>query len=308
MPDEKCLDTFGADDQEAGLSYGSCHGAPDAQTFSDMQRELVSLRREVRRLRKHLEERDGPGSFEKTGSFERQWSNGSIENRSSVDNEESLHNFWHRAGWLVALLMFQSTSSFILERFDPLLHRHPVVVYFLTMLVGAGGNAGGQSTVLVVRRLALEKHSESKTHGSHGTGLHIVLDQVGLGFRLACLLCAVSMLRCWLFQVVGLEMLAICMSIFCIVFTSSLLGSALPLILKRCGSDPAHAGAAIQVVMDITGVFLTCVIACLVLGVPMSDDPPPPPVHAIRLGLVNSTLSNWGQHSGVVSPGGVSLD
>lgn len=47
--------------------------------------------------------------------------------------------------------MFQSSSSVILERFDPLIRAHPVVIYFLTMLVGAGGNAGGQSTVLVVR-------------------------------------------------------------------------------------------------------------------------------------------------------------
>ena len=33
------------------------------------------------------------------------------------------------------LLMFQSTSSFILQRFDILLRTHPAVVYFLTMLV-----------------------------------------------------------------------------------------------------------------------------------------------------------------------------
>jgi len=52
-----------------------------------------------------------------------------------------------RSSWLVGLLVFQSCSSFILARNDALLQRHPVIVHFLTMLVGAGGNAGNQASV-----------------------------------------------------------------------------------------------------------------------------------------------------------------
>ncbi|CAE8580975.1 unnamed protein product [Polarella glacialis] len=79
-----------------------------------------------------------------------------VDSFESVDEVSgSLEVFWHRAGWLVVLLMCQSTSSLILQRFEFLIKSHPVVIYFLTMLVGAGSNAGGQSTVLVVRRLAL---------------------------------------------------------------------------------------------------------------------------------------------------------
>jgi hypothetical protein len=63
-------------------------------------------------------------------------------------NEES---FWQsvsdRAGWLVGLLMMQSMSSFILARNEALLQEHLVIVRFLTMLVGAGGNAGNQASV-----------------------------------------------------------------------------------------------------------------------------------------------------------------
>lgn len=52
-----------------------------------------------------------------------------------------------RAGWLVGLLVLQSMSSFILARNEALLQRHLVIVRFLTMLVGAGGNAGNQASV-----------------------------------------------------------------------------------------------------------------------------------------------------------------
>ena len=52
-----------------------------------------------------------------------------------------------RAVWLVGLLSLQSMSGFILARNEELLQTHPVIVYFLTMLVGAGGNAGNQAAV-----------------------------------------------------------------------------------------------------------------------------------------------------------------
>jgi hypothetical protein len=52
-----------------------------------------------------------------------------------------------RAYWLVGLLALQSMSGFILARNEMLVQTHPVIVYFLTMLVGAGGNAGNQAAV-----------------------------------------------------------------------------------------------------------------------------------------------------------------
>jgi len=59
--------------------------------------------------------------------------------------------FWasvqDRAGWLVGLLVLQSMSSFIISRNEDLLEEHLVIVQFLTMLVGAGGNAGNQASV-----------------------------------------------------------------------------------------------------------------------------------------------------------------
>jgi hypothetical protein len=59
-------------------------------------------------------------------------------------------SFWamvqDRAGWLVGLLILQSMSSFILARNERLLQEHVIIVRFLTMLVGAGGNAGNQAS------------------------------------------------------------------------------------------------------------------------------------------------------------------
>jgi len=74
-----------------------------------------------------------------------------ISPSSSSNRGWKEENFWSsasdRAGWLVGLLMMQSMSSFILARNEALLQKHLVIVRFLTMLVGAGGNAGNQASV-----------------------------------------------------------------------------------------------------------------------------------------------------------------
>jgi len=191
---------------------------------------------------------------------------------SSQDDAESLQKFWHRAGWLVGLLMFQSMSSLILEYFDILIRKHPIVIYFLTMLVGAGGNAGGQSTVLVVRQLALAA-CRGKASDTQLSMAKVVGDEVSVGLRLSGVLFCAAFLRCFLFDVRGNECLAICLSMVCIVFFSTIIGAALPLLLQRLQLDPAHAGAAIQVVMDISGVTITCVVSCLVLGLQLGGHP-----------------------------------
>jgi len=51
---------------------------------------------------------------------------------------------------------------------------------------------------------------------------------------------------------------AIAIAAFTIVMTSVVVGAALPLVLQRCNLDPAHAGPVIQVIMDISGVAISC--------------------------------------------------
>lgn len=77
--------------------------------------------------------------------------------------------------WLSGLLLLQSLSSIVLEWHRELIQKHIVVTLFLTMLVcfllvvfcvvclssiqqvGAGGNAGAQAAVNVVRAIAVKK-------------------------------------------------------------------------------------------------------------------------------------------------------
>eukprot|EP01057_Protomagalhaensia_wolfi_P002422 Protomagalhaensia_wolfi_Nauph_80__2421@NODE_25_length_4703_cov_54_878859_g20_i0_p2_GENE_NODE_25_length_4703_cov_54_878859_g20_i0NODE_25_length_4703_cov_54_878859_g20_i0_p2_ORF_typecomplete_len277_score44_47MgtE/PF01769_16/1_7e03MgtE/PF01769_16/1_3e10_NODE_25_length_4703_cov_54_878859_g20_i020742904 len=175
--------------------------------------------------------------------------------------EETLNKFSHRFAWLVALLLLQSLSSFILKQFEPVFLKHSIIILFLTMLVGAGGNAGSQSAVLAIRGIA------KGSFAPHSSMRAFVFHELFTGLKLAFILAAVSLLRVWVFDGALWEVLAICVSMFGIVFVAVLVGTLMPLCLWRCGFDAAHAGAAIQVTIDILGVTMTCVFSSLIFGI-----------------------------------------
>ena len=61
------------------------------------------------------------------------------------------------------------------------------------------------------------------------------------------------------------DALAISVSLLMIVVSSIVIGCLLPLLLHRLRVDPAHAGATIQVIMDLAGVCITCVVCSRML-------------------------------------------
>mmetsp|Transcript_13495 Transcript_13495/g.24837 ORF Transcript_13495/g.24837 Transcript_13495/m.24837 type:complete len:295 (+) Transcript_13495:21-905(+) len=169
-----------------------------------------------------------------------------------------------RGKWLVGLLVLQSCSSFILSANEALLQKHPAIIYFLTMLVGAGGNAGNQASVRVIRGLALGTLTPKNQNA-------FLRKELATSCTLAVLLSTAGFIRAMLFKVPLPETLAITLSLFSIVFFSIIFGATLPLLLKSLGVDPAHSSTSIQVIMDILGVVLTVVVSTLFLDSPFGE-------------------------------------
>lgn len=167
-----------------------------------------------------------------------------------------------RGRWLVGLLVLQSSSSFILDSYQDLIRQHLVVTLFLTMLVGAGGNAGNQSAIKVIRGLA------TGTIKPTGASMRRVLRQQAIvALLLGAGLSAAGWVRVYLTHGDAVNSTAIAISLYLIVVTSVMLGAALPFGLARLGVDPANAGTSIQVLMDCFGVLITCVCCHYVLDV-----------------------------------------
>ena len=157
-----------------------------------------------------------------------------------------------RLGLLAGLMVVQSLSSVILARFEGLLREHLVVTLFLTMLVGAGGNAGNQAAVKVIRGLATGEVPAG------GGAAAVLRREAAMGACLGAALFALAFARVMVSDGDPVAACAIAIAAFAIVLASVVVGAALPLALARAGLDPAHAGPAIQVIMDISGVAISC--------------------------------------------------
>lgn len=167
-----------------------------------------------------------------------------------------------RAYWLVGLLIMQSLSGIILSRNELLLANHPVIIYYLTMMVGAGGNAGNQASVRVIRGIALGTLNE-RTRGQ------FLVREFKMAATLSVILSVAGFCRTIFFKTPFPEAVTVTAALSLIVFSSICLGAVLPLILERIGVDPAHSSTTIQVIMDILGVLLAVVVSGAILDGPL---------------------------------------
>lgn len=142
----------------------------------------------------------------------------------------------------------------------------PVVIYFLTMLVGAGGNAGNQASVRVIRGIAVGALAPHH----HQAQLQFLFRELKMAFGLSIIVAIVGFLRTILFHSMTpiSEAIAITVALYMIVFTSVCFGAILPFLLQRLRIDPAHSSTSIQVIMDILGVYLTVAVTSLLLDSP----------------------------------------
>ena len=126
--------------------------------------------------------------------------------------------------------------------------------------MGAGGNAGNQSAVRVIRGIAMGNLS-SKNYKK------FLLKEVGMAFALSTLLGFAGLLRAAYFssKTSNAETIAITLSLMLIVFVSVIFGASLPIILNILEIDPANSSTSIQVIMDILGVMLTCFVSTALL-------------------------------------------
>ena len=148
-----------------------------------------------------------------------------------------------RAMLLCGLLLFQSCSSFILSSFEALLQKHSVIVFFLTMLVGAGGNAGNQAAVLVIRGLATGEIS-SRSQVAY------LWSEAKMALGISTIMVGAGFVRVLAFKYTLTDAMAIATALFAIVLSSVVIGASLPMLLHRLGVDPSHAGATIQVLTN----------------------------------------------------------
>ena len=103
-------------------------------------------------------------------------------------------------------------------------------------------------------------------------GASFVLREAKMALVLATALSGVGFYRVYSFtsNASTMDAFAITLSLFLIVSISIVLGAALPIGLEKLGAGASNAATTIQVIMDVSGVLITCAVCGYVLdGTPL---------------------------------------
>ena len=185
----------------------------------------------------------------------------------AVSTEEYLDmSVWQhvksRLPWLFFLMCSYVITGSIIANFESVLSKVIVLVTYLPMLMGTGGNSGSQSATLVIRGLAL---------GDVDTGdaLKVFWKEIRVSALIGVILSALNFARIyWLDGEGAWIALTVCCSMFIIVIAAKTIGSMLPMAAKKVGIDPAlMASPMIASLTDMVSVITYFALASLIMGI-----------------------------------------
>ncbi len=169
---------------------------------------------------------------------------------------DSFHVAQQRALWLLLLIFVGFISAWVLEKNSSLIETIVALSFFTPLLLGAGGNAGTQSSTVVIRGLA--------TGNINIEDLFAVMKkELFVGIIVGTFMAVLVSLRAWLLLngdmrlgiTVGLAMVAN-------VSLATTLGAVLPMLFKKLNLDPAlMSGPFITSIVDIFSLLIYFKIA-----------------------------------------------
>ena len=171
-----------------------------------------------------------------------------------------------RLPWLLLLMFSATISSAILTIFEDALSA--VLVLFVPMIMGTGGNSGGQSSVTVIRSLSLGELEFKDL-------LKVMFKELKVGFMAGVLVGIATFLKVVLIdklllgnpEVSVLVALAVALSLALTIIFAKLIGAALPILAKRLGFDPAvMASPFITTLVDAASLLIYFVVAAEVFA------------------------------------------
>ncbi len=164
-----------------------------------------------------------------------------------------------RVVWLLVLFLAAAYTTTVVQYFENELSSAVALAFFIPLLIGTGGNVGSQVVTTIVRAMAVEDVRFSDL-------VRVVSKEMQVGVMLGLVLSAIMFARAVLLRTDYDIALIVASSVFIIVVWATIVGSILPLVLRRIGVDPAVVSAPlISTLVDGTGLTIYFMIARVVL-------------------------------------------
>lgn len=178
---------------------------------------------------------------------------------------EEIHNYLHkpffnvareRIGWLGVFLMSLSATAVIVNGFEHTLARQIELAFFMPLLAGHGGNAGGQTVGTILSAMS----AGSVTQKDAG---RVIMKEAMSGILVGVVLGAGVAVVAHYGMGISLHVSTCLLATLPLVsFIASTLGAAIPFLCATFGLDPSVIAApAMTSFVDVAGLWAYFVIA-----------------------------------------------
>ncbi|MCD8026676.1 MAG: magnesium transporter [Clostridiales bacterium] len=170
-----------------------------------------------------------------------------------------------RIPWLLVLMLSATFTSTIISSFEDALSSMIVLSAFIPMLMDAGGNAGSQSSVSVIRAISLDE-VEFKSM------FKVLWKELRVSILCGVTLAAANFVKLIIFDLHGNEnafwiALVVSLALIGTVIIAKLIGSSLPLLASKIGFDPAvMASPLITTLSDALSLMIYFALATSILN------------------------------------------
>ena len=168
----------------------------------------------------------------------------------------------NRITWLLVLMISSMLTGGILTKYEDAFQVMPLLVSFVPMLTDTGGNAGSQSSTMIIRGMTIGEIASSDI-------LKVIWKEARVSVVVGLILGLVNFIRL-VIQYPGQPVVAltVVLALFATVFLAKVIGGMLPILAKKLKLDPAiMAAPLITTIVDAVSLVIYFQIAVELLHI-----------------------------------------
>ena len=154
----------------------------------------------------------------------------------------------NRIMWLLFLMLSATMTQAVITHYEAAFATVPLLVAFIPMITGTGGNCGSQSSTMIIRGLALDEIEPKDIFKA-------MLKEGEIGLLVGVSLAIVNGIRIIIFYHDTILALVLGITLIATIIMAKLMGCILPIAAKKLKLDPAIMAAPL-----ITTLVDTCSI------------------------------------------------
>jgi magnesium transporter len=165
----------------------------------------------------------------------------------------------NRIVWLLVLMLSATVTGLLITKYESAFASNLLLVSFIPMLMGTGGNCGSQSSTLIIRGMAIDEiHIKDF--------LKVLFKEIRVALLVGVMLGTANAIRIYLqYRDVTIAVI-VGLTLVSTVCLSKMLGCILPMAAKKLKLDPAlMAAPLITTIVDTSSILIYFTIALQVM-------------------------------------------